>query len=213
MLERRPQLREGEKEGGATALGSGWCWQFVWATSGRFSGLCACATCWAAFCLGPHLVPGHWESTGSALGADPGSGITRTAPGGGWRPATGEATHRPTDARQRSLLHRREPRGSQAPAPSAGTSPPLPRSSRGRISAFRAALPGAEGESRRVGHIFPTSVSFFWLLDLPVSDALRLKINLTLLLRLCQVWGFLFVLTVSFYKTWLGFKCKRILSS
>ena len=65
VLERRPQLREGEKECGATALGSGWCWQFVWATSGRFSGLCACATCWAAFCLGPHLVPGHWESTGS----------------------------------------------------------------------------------------------------------------------------------------------------
>lgn len=40
-------------------------------------------------------------ATGRALGADPGSGITRTAPGGGWRPATGEATHRPKDARQR----------------------------------------------------------------------------------------------------------------
>ena len=64
VLERRPQLREGE-ECGATALGRGWCSQLVWPTSGRFSGLCKRATSWAAFYLSPRLVPGHRESTGS----------------------------------------------------------------------------------------------------------------------------------------------------
>lgn len=51
--------------------------------------------------------------TGRALGAEPRPRVTRTAPGGGWLPATGEATHRPTDARQR------EP---APPPPTPGTS-------------------------------------------------------------------------------------------
>lgn len=99
--------------------------------------------------------------TGRALGAEPWPRVTRTAPGGAWLPATGEATHRPTDSRQR------EP---APPPPTPGTSSTCAvrrdfAASAPLLQVTRFGVPGSPSWSWRgkqmCWHIFPTSVSFF----------------------------------------------------